>query len=144
MVRLARIGRQRLLVASVAAVAALRGEERPLEGELLGEGGPPFVWDGCEWALVLEVLVRLRLDLRRSSPRSCTGYGLAARFFGRGGGTTAAWPDFSSFRKNFWAWLLTCHHHARLHLCAGHVQTLNSSAHDRKTDKAYPRVKEKS
>jgi hypothetical protein len=42
-VRLARIGRQRLLVASVAAVAALRGEERPLEGELLGEGGPPFV-----------------------------------------------------------------------------------------------------
>lgn len=88
--------------------------------------------------------MRLRLDLRRSSPRSCTGYGLAARFFGRGGGTTAAWPDFSSFRKNFWAWLLTCHHHARLHLCAGHVQTLNSSAHDRKTDKAYPRVKEKS
>ena len=38
----------------------------------------------------------------------CTGYGFAARFFGLGGGTTSALPAFSSLRKNFWAWLLTC------------------------------------
>ena len=112
MARLERKGR-RELTGSVAAVAALRGEERPLEGEVLGETAAPLVWDGCEWALLLEALLRLRLDLRRSSPRSCTGYGLAARFFGLGGGTTPAWPDFSSFRKNFCAWLRTCHHHAR-------------------------------
>ncbi len=110
--RLERKGR-RELTGSVAAVAALRGEERPLEGEVLGETAAPLVWDGCEWALLLEALLRLRLDLRRSSPRSCTGYGLAARFFGLGGGTTPAWPDFSSFRKNFCAWLRTCHHRAR-------------------------------
>ena len=39
---------------------------------------------------------------------TCTGYGLAARFLGRGGGTTFALPDFSSFRKYFCAWLRTC------------------------------------
>ena len=33
----------------------------------------------------------------------CTGYGLAARFLGLGGGTTSAFPAFSSLRKNFWA-----------------------------------------
>ncbi len=70
-------------------MAALRGDDRPLEGELPGVRHP-LLWDGCECALLLELLVRLRLDLRRSSLRSCTGYGLAARFFGRGGGTTSA------------------------------------------------------
>lgn len=91
-------------------MAVLRGDERPWTvGELLGVIAAPLVWEGWEFALLWELLVRLlRLLLRRSSLRSCTGYGFAARFFGRGGGTTSAWPDFSSFRKNFCAWLLTC------------------------------------
>ena len=36
------------------------------------------------------------------------GYGRAGRFFGRGGGMSSCCPSFSSFRKNFCAWLRIC------------------------------------
>jgi hypothetical protein len=36
------------------------------------------------------------------------GYGRAARFFGRGGGTASWLPAFSNFKKYFCAWLRTC------------------------------------
>ena len=43
----------------------------------------------------------------RRLPLPSVGYGRAARFFGRGGGTASWLPAFSSFRKYFCAWLRT-------------------------------------
>lgn len=68
--RLERIGL--LLVSSeVTAVALLRADERPPRPET----GVPLGLEreGTDWPLLLELEGRLRLDLRRSSLRSCTG-----------------------------------------------------------------------
>ena len=91
--------------AAARVVACTRGDRPPLDaGESVHSlSSPPEPEPSAlQWPGRLP-----RSPRARRLPVPSVGYGRAARFFGRGGGTASWLPAFSSFRKYFCAWLRT-------------------------------------